>query len=112
MVSERASSGRGADLAAEYGVARNTVRAGGRRGSRGDGTLERQIGRGTFLNSGAGELAGIMQRVTGVSPADLMAVRLIVEPQAAAIAAKNASLSDLEAIADAHDQAIARAADR
>jgi DNA-binding FadR family transcriptional regulator len=34
-----------------------------------------------------------------------MAVRLIVEPQAAAIAAKNASLSDLEAIADAHEQA-------
>ena len=46
-----------------------------------------------------------MQRVTGVSPADLMAARLIVEPQAAAIAAKNASFADLQAIAEAHHQA-------
>jgi DNA-binding FadR family transcriptional regulator len=92
------------DLAAEYGVARNTVRR-AVDAIAGDGTVERQIGRGTFLNGGTGELAGIMQRVTGVSPADLMAVRLIVEPQAAAIAAKNASLSDLEAIADAHQRA-------
>ena len=70
-----------------------------------EGTVARQIGRGTFLNSAPSELATIIQRVTGVSPADLMAVRMIVEPQAAAIAAKNASLSDLQAIADAHQQA-------
>ena len=50
----------------------------------------------------ANELATILQRVTGVSPADLMAARFIVEPQAAAIAAKNASFSDLQAIAEAH----------
>ena len=40
-------------------------------------------------------LPTILYRVTGVSPADLIAARLIVEPQAAAIAAKNASPSDL-----------------
>jgi DNA-binding FadR family transcriptional regulator len=37
-----------------------------------------------------------------------MAVRLIVEPQAAAIAARSASLSDLQAIADAHHHAQGR----
>jgi DNA-binding FadR family transcriptional regulator len=92
------------DLAAEYGVARNTVRR-AVDAIASDGTVARQVGRGTFLNGGAGELASILQSVTGVSPADLMAVRLIVEPQAAAIAAKNASVSDLQAIADAHQQA-------
>jgi DNA-binding FadR family transcriptional regulator len=92
------------DLAAEYGVARNTVRR-AVEAIANEGTVARQIGRGTFLNGATSELATIIQRVTGVSPADLMAVRLIVEPQAAAIAAKNASLSDLQAIADAHRQA-------
>ena len=92
------------DLAAEYGVARNTVRRAVKVIAN-EGTVARQIGRGTFLNGATSELATIIQRVTGVSPADLMAVRLIVEPQAAAIAAKKASLSDLQAIADAHQQA-------
>jgi len=92
------------DLAAEYGVARNTMRR-AVEAIANDGTIERQVGRGTFLNGGTSELAGILQRITGVSPADLMAVRLIIEPQAAAIAAKNASLSDLQAIAEAHNHA-------
>ena len=82
------------ELAAEYGVARNTVRRAVEAIAH-DGTVERHVGRGTFVNGGATELADIVQRVTGVSPADLMAARLIVEPQAAAIAAKNASSSDL-----------------
>ncbi len=92
------------ELAAEYGVARNTVRRAVKAIAH-DGTVERHVGRGTFVNGGAAELADIVQRVTGVSPADLMAARLIVEPQAAAIAAKNASSSDLLAIAEAHQRA-------
>ncbi len=92
------------DLAAEYGVARNTVRRAVEAIAH-DGTIERHVGRGTFVNGGATELADIVQRVTGVSPADLMTARLIVEPQAAAIAAKNASSSDLQAIAEAHQRA-------
>jgi DNA-binding FadR family transcriptional regulator len=101
MVDDRPPSGR---ARTQYGVARNTVRR-AVEAIASEGTVARLIGRGTFLNGGTGELAGIIQRVTGVSPADLMAVRLIVEPQAAAIAAKNASLSDLQAIADAHHHA-------
>ena len=86
------------ELAAEYGVARNTLRR-AVEAIANDGTIERHVGRGTFVNGEAAELADIVQRVTGVSPADLMAARFIVEPQAAAIAAKNASSSDLLAIA-------------
>jgi DNA-binding FadR family transcriptional regulator len=92
------------DLATEYGVARNTVRR-AVEAIANDGTIERHIGRGTFVNGEVSELADIVQRVTGVSPADLMAARLIIEPQAAAIAAKNASSSDLSAIAEAHHRA-------
>ena len=92
------------DLAAEYGVARNTVRR-AVEALANEGAIARHIGRGTYLNGATSELATILQRVTGVSPADLMAARLIIEPQAAAIAAKNASLSDLQAITDAHHHA-------
>jgi DNA-binding FadR family transcriptional regulator len=92
------------DLAAEYGVARNTVRR-AVEALANEGAIARHIGRGTFLNGAINELATILQRVTGVSPADLMAARFIIEPQAAALAAKNASLSDLRAIADAHHHA-------
>jgi DNA-binding FadR family transcriptional regulator len=93
------------DLAAQYGVARNTLRRAVEAIAT-DGTIERHVGRGTFVNGEAAELADIVQRVTGVSPADLMAARLIVEPQAAAIAARNASSADLQAIAEAHHHAI------
>jgi DNA-binding FadR family transcriptional regulator len=92
------------DLAAQYGVARNTVRR-AVEAIANDGTIARHVGRGTFINGGTSELAAILQHITGVSPADLMAARLIVEPQAAAIAAKNASLADLQGIAEAHDHA-------
>jgi DNA-binding FadR family transcriptional regulator len=89
------------DLAAQYGVARNTVRR-AVEAIACDGMIARHVGRGTFVNGEASELADIVQRVTGVSPADLMAVRLIIEPQAAALAARNASSTDLLAIAEAH----------
>jgi len=92
------------DLATQYGVARNTVRRAVEAIAH-DGTVARHVGRGTFVNGEVSELANIVQRVTGVSPADLMAARLIVEPQAAATAAKNASSSDLLAIAEAHERA-------
>lgn len=89
------------ELAVEYGVARNTLRK-AIDAIVADGTVDRHVGRGMFVNSEANELAEIIQRVTGVSPADLMAVRLLVEPQAAAMAATNASTSDIDAIAEAH----------
>jgi DNA-binding FadR family transcriptional regulator len=89
------------DLAAEYGVARNTIRR-AIQAITNLGMLQRNVGRGTFLNKRTSELRATLRRVTEASPADLIAVRLIVEPQAAAITAKNARSSDLQAIADAH----------
>ncbi|WP_212524086.1 FCD domain-containing protein [Actibacterium sp. MT2.3-13A] len=95
------------DLAAEYGVARNTVRRAFDRLEQ-DGMLSRKVGRGTYLVQQPTEgIAAIIRRMEGTSPADMMEVRLLLEPAAAAFAATNASASALGAIAQAHQRAIA-----
>ena len=94
------------DLAAEYGAARNTVRK-ALDAIGAEGRVTRAVGQGTFLADETAEFGEIMQTVTGVSPTDLMAVRAIVEPQAAAIAATRASVADLAQIAEAHEAAMA-----
>lgn len=98
------------DLAQEYGVARNTVRRAFERLEQ-EGLLTRRVGRGTYLRDAAPEgLAGIVARMEGTSPADMMEVRLLLEPAAAAFAATNASAAELAAIARAHDSAVAATA--
>jgi DNA-binding FadR family transcriptional regulator len=92
------------DLAAAYGAARNTVRK-AILSIEQDGTLQRTVGSGTYLAPEAAAFGEIMKNVTGVSPADLMAVRMIVEPQATALAATMASAADLDQIAEAHHRA-------
>lgn len=94
------------DLAAEYGAARNTVRK-ALDAISSEGRVTRAVGQGTFIAQEAAEFGEIMKNVTGVSPADLMAVRMIVEPQAAALAATTASSADLDLIAEAHLRATA-----
>ena len=93
------------DLAVEYGAARNTVRK-ALDAIGAEGRVTRTVGQGTFMASEAAEFGEIMKTVTGVSPTDLMAVRAIVEPQAAAIAATRANAADLALIAAAHEAAI------
>ncbi len=53
------------------------------------------------------DLLAIMTSIAGSSPLDVMKVRLIVEPQAAAVAAANAREEDLATIRKAHEQATA-----
>jgi DNA-binding FadR family transcriptional regulator len=94
------------ELAAKYGVARNTLRSAIDKVAA-DGTVMRQVGRGTFLRRGGnGDFLNVIQKLSGVSPIDMMAVRQIFEPRAAAMAATNASASDLEGIASAHSTSI------
>jgi DNA-binding FadR family transcriptional regulator len=52
------------------------------------------------------ELTGLLQELTGVSPIDMMAVRQILEPRAAAMAATNASASNLRDIAASHSASL------
>jgi DNA-binding FadR family transcriptional regulator len=93
-------------LASEYGVARNTIRAAMERLGA-DGGVRREVGRGTFLQqSFDADLTAVMRTLIGVSPADTMAVRQIIEPKAAALAATKGNLADLGAIAAAHEAAL------
>lgn len=94
------------DLAVEYGAARNTVRK-ALDAIGAEGRVTRAVGQGTFLAGETAEFGDIMKTVTGVSPTDLMAVRAIVEPQAAAMAATHARAADLARIAEAHNAALA-----
>jgi DNA-binding FadR family transcriptional regulator len=52
------------------------------------------------------EMLGLLQRISGTSPVDVMAARLMVEPHAAAAAAVNATTADLANIREAHEDAM------
>ena len=95
------------DLADQFGVARNIVRrAVGLLEE--SGTVVRQIGRGTFLAAAnANTLAAAVTRMQGTSPADMMEIRQLLEPAAAAFAATNASVGELNAVREAHEAATA-----
>jgi len=95
------------DLARELNVARNTIRRAFDMLKK-DGTVTRHVGRGTFVRSaGPSSLTDIAQRMAGASPADMMEVRLLVEPASAAFAATNASTTEIIRIEEAHHNATA-----
>lgn len=88
-------------LATELGIARNTLRRALRQ-LEDEGRLVRRIGAGTFVRSRANtQPVGLSGQLRHASPSELMEVRLIIEPAAAALAASRATLSDIEAIEDA-----------
>src|SRR5215475_2893846 len=83
------------ELAAVYGLARNTVRSAlNRMGSE----LVRVVGRGTYVTARRGAVPGIGRHMGDASPAEVMEVRLIIEPQAAALAAHRANSDDMAEI--------------
>ncbi len=95
------------ELCASYRVARNTVRR-ALKALQDEGLLVRYVGRGTFVRSApeatVSELLGGMETA---SPADVMEVRLIIEPQAAALAAQRAGADDLAQIESALEHSLA-----
>ena len=84
------------ELAALYGLARNTVRSAlNRMGT----DLIRVVGRGTYIRAkSGGSVPGLGRHMKDASPAEVMEVRLIIEPQAAALAAHRANSDDLAEI--------------
>jgi GntR family transcriptional regulator, uxu operon transcriptional repressor len=84
------------ELAAIYSLARNTIRRALREL---DSRLVRIVGRGTFVKGNpAGRAREFVGRLKDASPTDIMEVRLIMEPQAAALAAHRATTADLQEI--------------
>ncbi len=93
------------ELAADLGIARNTLRRAMALLEK-DGAIARQVGRGTFVMNDNHALAGTIARMQGASPADVMEIRFMLEPHAAAFAATNASTSDLALVHEAHQAAL------
>ena len=92
-------------LALEFGVARNTIRNAFAMLET-EGLISRHVGRGTIVKEKpSDELVGILEKISGASPLDILNLRLMVEPQVAALAAIHASVSDLEHIVTADTQA-------
>ena len=88
------------ELAVEFNLGRNTVRR-AMQLMESEGRVERHVGRGTFVTgTGANEPSTLWARFSEYSPSDLLAVRLIIEPQASALAASAASQSELDRIQD------------
>lgn len=52
------------------------------------------------------DFIAILKRLTGASPADILAVRLIIEPQAAAAVVSSATGADIKLIREAHENAV------
>ena len=94
------------NLANEFGVARNTVRRAVRLLAQ-DGMVVSHVGRGTFLAAAHGNsLVGAVARMEGAGPSDILEIRQLLEPAAAAFAAANAGFGELNAVREAHQFAI------
>lgn len=96
------------DLARAYGVARNTLRR-ALDGLEEQGRLVRHVGRGTFIQAApaGATLNDFGSRIRDASPEDLMEVRLIIEPEVAALATARATASDLREIEQAFRASLA-----
>jgi DNA-binding FadR family transcriptional regulator len=93
-------------LALEYGVARNTLRN-AFKVLEDEGLINRHVGRGTVIaERSSNELVGILQKISGASPLDILNLRLMLEPQATAAAAIHASTQDIDHIMDADRHAV------
>jgi DNA-binding FadR family transcriptional regulator len=96
------------DLSAQFGMARNTVRR-ALKSLEDAGRLVRHVGRGTFVRGVAHAESALARRIEQASPAEVMEVRLIFEPQASNLAAGRATAEDLQAIEQAYRRSRAAA---
>jgi DNA-binding FadR family transcriptional regulator len=95
-------------LAHDFGVARNTVRR-AMALLKQDGSVAGHVGRGTFVLNDR-SMTDVVARMQGASPADVMEIRIMLEPGAAGFAATNASRSDIATVEEAHQRAEAAVA--
>lgn len=94
------------ELSEQFGLARNTVRR-ALKALEDAGRLERHVGRGTFVHLGTVGPAKLAARIDLASPAEVMEVRQIFEPQAANLTAGRASIEELQAIEEAYRRSVA-----
>jgi GntR family transcriptional repressor for pyruvate dehydrogenase complex len=86
------------ELERRFGLSRNTLRK-TLKGLEDSGRIIRHVGRGSFIGTPRpapeSEAESLLRRIVGASPAEVMEVRLMLEPQAAELAAGRANAEDL-----------------
>lgn len=95
------------ELGERFRLARNTLRR-GLIALESEGRITRHVGRGTFVArpevaagaAGPATEAGLMSRILRASPAEVMDIRLMIEPQAIERATTRASSDDLDVMRD------------
>lgn len=89
------------DLVEQFGIARNTLRKVMDQLEQ-EGIITRHVGRGTFISDAPPQPANgaesLLQRIRGASPAEVMELRLLIEPQFIELAATRANSRDLQQI--------------
>lgn len=90
------------DLVEQFGIARNTLRKVMDQ-LESEGIITRHVGRGTFVATipksiSNNEAESLLQRIHGASPAEVMELRLLLEPQFVELAATRSSGRDLQHI--------------
>src|SRR5690606_4421267 len=95
------------ELVTQFGIARNTLRK-AMVELENEGHITRHVGRGTFIAetpSPAGDASqSLLQRIHGASPAEVMELRLLIEPQFVELAATRATGRDLQQIVHCLEQ--------
>lgn len=95
------------DLVEQFGIARNTLRK-VMDDLEGQGLITRHVGRGTFVAAtpapASNGAESLLQRIHGASPAEVMELRLLIEPQFVELAATRASGRDLQQIVHCLDE--------
>lgn len=97
------------DLVEMFGIARNTLRKAMDELVQA-GVIERHVGRGTFIahqpmqTPSVSSAETLIQRIHGASPADVMELRLLLEPQFVESAAIRATSRDLQQISHCLEQ--------
>jgi DNA-binding FadR family transcriptional regulator len=97
------------DLVEMFGLARNTLRKAMIQLEE-EGVIVRHVGRGTFIaktttsKDEASPAESLVQRIHGASPADVMELRLIIEPPFVEAAATKATSRDLQQIVHCLEQ--------
>lgn len=95
------------DLVEQFGIARNTLRKVMDQLEQ-EGLITRHVGRGTFVADSAepapSGAESLLQRIHGASPAEVMELRLLIEPQFVELACVRASGRDLQQITHCLDE--------
>jgi GntR family transcriptional repressor for pyruvate dehydrogenase complex len=95
------------ELEIEFGVARNTIRKGLKK-LEDAGQIVRHVGRGSFVadrTPAVEEASSLLSRVVGSSPAEVMEIRLAIEPWATSLAASRGTSADLASLRECVDEA-------